>query len=151
VLLAKRDRYCVIVDDVVGAGEHRVDLRFQLAPMPVAMSAGSWVRVGTESGLLIQAFSSVSLKPMVKEGEIEPRRGWHSPDYGYRAPAPVLIYSAVGPLPVRIVTLLLPWEALETPPHVGLVTTDRMPTGLTFDHGPNAVHFDSPVAGWSKP
>ena len=151
VLLAKRDRYCVIVDDVVGAGEHRVDLRFQLAPMPVAMGAGSWVRVGTESGLLIQAFSSVSLKPMVKEGEIEPRRGWHSPDYGYRAPAPVLIYSTVGPLPVRIVTLLLPWEALETPPHVALVTTDRMPTGLTFDHGPNAVHFGSPVAGWSKP
>lgn len=148
ILLAKRDHYCVVVDDLVGIGEHRLDVRFQLAPMPVTIDPESWVRAGNGKGLLIRSFGSVPLKGIIKEGEVEPRQGWYSADYGRQEPAPVLTYSVVGTLPVRVVTLLLPWEALDAPPHVGLLVTDGLPAGLTFEHGPDALHLEGMLPHW---
>ena len=67
VILTRAPGYCVVVDDLTGAGEHRVDLRFQLAQMPVAIIGDQWVRAGTPGagGLLIRAFSTVALKVTV--------------------------------------------------------------------------------------
>jgi len=42
--------------------------------------------------------------------------GWVSPDYGQRQPAPVIVYSTTAPLPLRIVTLLLPRAGTAAPP-----------------------------------
>lgn len=148
VILAKRDRYAVIVDDLAGAGEHRLDVRFQLAPMPVSLDPDSWVRAGSGSVLLIRAFASHSLKVSLREGEEEPRQGWVSPDYGVRTPAPLLVYSAVALLPVRVVTLLLPWHDLGAPPPVGVLARHGLPVGLSFEHGPAVLHLDAPVPGW---
>ena len=147
VLLAKRDRYCVVVDDLLGTAEHRVEVRFQLAPIPVVLEPGSWARAGSGKGVIIRAFGSVPIKIALKEGEAEPKQGWYSPDYGRRTSAPMLSYSSVGPLPVRIVTLLLPWEAEDTPPQVGVLVTDGFPTGLAFEHGPPPLHLDATLPG----
>ena len=147
IVLAKRDRYCVVVDDLVGTGEHRVEVRFQFAPMPVVLEPGSWARAGSNNGIIIRAFGSIPIKVTLKEGEAEPKQGWYSSDYGCQTPAPLLICSAVGPLPVRIVTLLLPWAAAEPPPQVSLLVADGFPTGLAFEHGPAPLHLDGTLPG----
>ena len=110
VFLVKRGGYCVVVDDLQGAGEHRLDVRFQLAPGHVLLGTDQWVRAGGSGGhgLLIRAFSSIVLKATLSEGEIEPRAGWVSPDYGVQVPAPLLTYTAVARFPVRVLTALVP-------------------------------------------
>ncbi|PWU25421.1 MAG: hypothetical protein C5B48_01375, partial [Candidatus Rokuibacteriota bacterium] len=119
-VLWARPRYWVIVDDLLGAGEHEIALRFQFAPMQVSMVSSPWARArGTTGGLLLCPFSSVPLKAELKTGEPDPIQGWVSPDYGQRRPAPLLVYSVVTRLPLRIATLLLPVDdALAPPPTV---------------------------------
>jgi hypothetical protein len=127
--------YCVVVDDLAGGGEHRLDLRFQLARLPVLLDPDQWVRVGqaTGGGLFIRAFSTVPLKAVVAEGEVEPRQGWISSDYGVRTPAPMLVYSVVGPLPVRIVTLLFPADQIKVAPRVSAIVEGGVLSALAVD------------------
>jgi hypothetical protein len=117
-VLFVKPRYWVVVDDLEGAAEHRVELRFQLGPVIVTMDRDPWIQAGGSGrrGLLIRAFAPIALKTEIREGENTPIQGWVSPDYGQRRPAPVLIYSAVTRLPLRIVTLLFPMENPSGPP-----------------------------------
>jgi hypothetical protein len=131
-------RYCVIVDDLGGATEHHVRLRFQFAPMAVTLDPTGWVRAGhgTQKGLLLHAFSTSALKPAILEGETDPRQGWVASDYGDHRPAPMLVYSVTAQLPVRIVTLLLPTDTLlASPPSVSPLTEGGCIRGLAFDDG----------------
>jgi hypothetical protein len=136
VILVKAG-YCVVVDDLKGVGKHRLDLRFQLARLPARLDADQWVRVGESSGngLFIRAFSAVPLRVVLAEGEVEPRRGWISTDYGVQAPAPMLVYSTIGVIPVRIVTLLFPAERLVSVPHVSALVEAGAVTGLILNEG----------------
>jgi len=133
-----KPRYCVVVDDVEGTAEHRVCLRFQFAPMAVTLDSSGWVRAGhgTQKGLLLHAFSTSALKPVILEGETDPRQGWVASDYGDHQPAPMVVYSVIAPLPVRIVTLLFPTDTLlASPPSVSALTEDGRIRGLVFDDG----------------
>jgi hypothetical protein len=147
-VLFVKPRYWVVVDDLEGATEHRVELRFQFGPMPVTVDSALWARAQGPGGhgLLVQPFATVPLKPEVREGELAPIQGWVAPDYGQRRPAPVLVYSAVTPLPLRIVTLLLPTEdPLATPPAVSPLLEDGAgPIGLSFAEWQESIHFDGP-------
>jgi hypothetical protein len=129
----------VIVDDLAGAGEHQVELCFQFAPIDVLVMPGSWARArGTRgSSLWLHAFAGVGLKAEIRTGEVRPMQGWVSEDYGRRTPAPLLVYSVVTRLPLRVATLLLPTEAaLAEPPEVSmLVDDDAAPIGLQFGDG----------------
>lgn len=102
-------RYWLIIDDLSGRAEHRIDLRYQFAPMPVAAEEHGWVRArGNGSALLIKAFSSVPLATTIARGQRLPPVGWFSPHYGQKIPAPALTFSADTVLPLRVVTLLYP-------------------------------------------
>jgi len=85
----------------------------------------------------------VVLKAEVREGEVDPPAGWVSPDYGQRRPAPLLVYSTVTCLPLRIVTLLLPVEDVSAPPpRVSLLRDENSaPAGLTFEETREQVRF----------
>jgi hypothetical protein len=117
-VVLEKSRLCIVVDDLDGRAEHRVDLRFQFAPMAVTLDPSLWVRAvkTPTAGLFIHAFASVPLKASVLEGELDPRQGWLSPDYGRHAPAPVLVYSAVAPLPLRIITVFIKTDDPVAPP-----------------------------------
>ena len=145
-VLFVKPRYWVVVDDLEGAAEHRVELRFQFAPMRVTLGPDLWARAhGSRGhGLLIRAFATVPLKAEIREGQVAPIQGWVSPDYGQRRPAPVLIYSAAARLPLRIVTLLLPvGEPLASPPAVSpLMEQGPGPVGLVFANSQETVRFD---------
>jgi hypothetical protein len=115
----------IVVDDVDGAAEHLVELRFQFAPLDVSVDPALWTRAALPDGrgLLLRPFASVALKPSIAEGALEPIEGWVAPDYGRREPAPAVTYSTVTRLPLRIVTLLLPVvDAHAAPPPVSAVT-----------------------------
>lgn len=101
--------YWLIIDDLSGRTEHRIDLRYQFAPMPAEAEDHGWVRArGKASALLVKAFSNVPLATTIAQGQLFPPVGWYSPNYGQKVPAPALTFSAIAVLPLRIVTLLYP-------------------------------------------
>jgi len=140
-----KGRYWVVVDDLEGAGEHRVDLHFQFAPLEVAVDPSLWARARGRRGaeLLVRPFARAALKASVHTGEIDPLRGWVSPVYGRREPAPLLVYSTVTTLPLRVMTLLLPSAGrFDAAPAVSpVIDADRTPVGLLLAETGERVTF----------
>jgi hypothetical protein len=130
-----KPRYWVVVDDLLGNEAHRVEIRFQFAPLKVALEPADWARARGQRGqaLLVRPFAAVPLQMNVVQGSTAPMQGWISPDYGQRLPAPVLICSATARLPLRIMTLLLPLEHPAAPcPDVLQLLSSNGPDGLIF-------------------
>jgi hypothetical protein len=102
----------IVVDDLVGAGEHDVEARFQIAPVPVATGADGWTRAAVDGtrGLLLRTLGPAALTTRIVEGHDARGGGWISPAYGVRHPAPMVVVSGRARLPVRLVTLLVPAE-----------------------------------------
>jgi len=144
-LLFVKPRFFIIVDDLDGREEHRVELRFQFGPMVVTVDPEMWARAygPGRHDLRIRPLATVPLSAEVREGETGPIQGWVSPDYGRRLAAPVLIYRAVTRLPVRIVTLLLPCDRpSEAPPSVLPLLRDDRLAGLRLDSSGESFRFD---------
>lgn len=142
--------YWLVVDDVSGAGEHRIDLRFQFAPLAVTLGPDLWTRARAPRGavLAICPFTSTPVKAEIHEGELAPIAGWVSPDYGRRCPAPVVVYSAITRLPWRALTLVYPCPASATGaawPPMAEPRTDAQgwPVGIAFPASRAAVWFDA--------
>jgi heparinase II/III-like protein len=149
MVLLRKGRYGVVVDDLEGGAEHRLALRFQFAAIPVALDPSGWIRAGhgTQHGLLVHAFASAALKAALHEGESDPKRGWVSPEYGRHHPAPVLVYSLTAVPPVRVITLLLPTDALSAPPPVvSPLTEDGWLRGLVFGDGQEVIRVEDRAA-----
>jgi hypothetical protein len=149
MVVLRKGRYAVVVDDLEGAAEHRAALRFQFAPMSVTLDPSGWVRAGpsTEHGLLLHAFSTGSLKATVHEGETDPKEGWISPAYGRQEPAPVLLYALTTTLPARVITLLLPSDALPaSPPAVSPLVENGRLHGLVFEDDREVFRVDGQTA-----
>jgi heparinase II/III-like protein len=147
-VLFVKPRYWIVVDDLDGAAEHAIDVLFQFAPMNVAVESNLWARARGHGGrgLLVRAFAMAPLKCELREGEESPIRGWVSRDYGRRQPAPVLSYSLVTRLPVRIATLLWPMEDPSGPlPTVtALAGNAPGPVGLSLGATGEIVRFEEP-------
>jgi uncharacterized heparinase superfamily protein len=138
--------YWILVDDLTGAARHQIDLAFQFGPLDVTLGAHPWARAQTAGGrvLWICPFPSAPVQPALKCGELSPIRGWISPHFGTRQPAPMLIYSFAVALPWRIVTLLLPdRQGMTTPPAVrAIYDAAGQPTGIAFERPQRVVRFD---------
>jgi hypothetical protein len=145
-----KPRYCVVVDDLEGAAEHRISLRFQLAPMSVTLDPRGWIRASRDiekGGLLLHVFATSALETAVLEGETDPKQGWVSPDYGRHQPAPVLVCSLTAVLPVRLITLLLPRDDLSaSPPSVSPLTENGWLCGLILEDGRELIRADELMA-----
>jgi hypothetical protein len=108
-VLFVKPRYWMLLDEITGTGSHRIELRFQFAPLAAALEGELWARASAAGrGLLVRAFADVPVQARLGSARQRPIEGWVSRDYGRRAPAPVLVYSASAPLPLRVLTLLLP-------------------------------------------
>jgi hypothetical protein len=108
-VLFVKPRYWVVVDDLEAAESHRIELRFQFGPVKVRLEPGFWARATTAGrALLLRPFASAPLRARLNHGSRRPMEGWISPDYGRYEPAPVIVYSTTAPMPLRIVTLLMP-------------------------------------------
>jgi hypothetical protein len=137
--------YWLVVDDLEGDGEHHIDLQFQFAPLEVQVDPTLWARARGRSGteLLVRPFASVALKASVHTGELDPLRGWVSPVYGRREPAPLLVYSTVTTLPLRVLTLLLPSAGPRaTVPSVSsVIDASGAPVGLVLEDAGERIAF----------
>ncbi len=146
-----KPRYFVLVDDLEGGAEHRLELRFQLAQGRVTPDADGWVRIeGQEGrGLLVRTFARLPLVPRVVEGGTVPIEGWVAPDYGRRSAAPVLVYALAARLPFRILTLLLPTARIDaaTPTVSALGGNGRGPAGLLFEDAGECLRFEDEGGG----
>ena len=129
-------RYWIVVDDLLGAAEHRVDVRFQFAPIEAELDDNRWVRARGSNGhaLLMRSFASIPCRIEIIKGAVDPIQGWFSAEYGQRIAAPALICSVETRLPFRIVTLLFPSKDASAPvPDVRpVLSTSLSPSGLTF-------------------
>jgi hypothetical protein len=118
----------VIVDDLLGAGEHELRLHWLLPDLPFEVVADSplWAVLSAEKmRFRWNVFSSspgsaaIIRGGKIVAGNIECRNreeeslGWESPTYGELCPAISLLYRVQAPLPVRIVTVILASEALQ--------------------------------------
>ncbi|HEY3645393.1 MAG TPA: alginate lyase family protein [Gammaproteobacteria bacterium] len=143
-VLFVKPHYWVVVDDLSAVDIHEIDVLFQFAPGQLRLGKDSWA-VSADAqgrGLAIRAFSSAPLHAEVRQGQVEPIRGWISPDYGLRVPAPQLSYTAVTKLPLRVVSLLLPQASDDQDlPAVTLVQKDGH-TSLIIDGGRETVRVD---------
>ena len=88
-----------------------------------------------------------SLKATVHEGETDPKEGWISPAYGRQEPAPVLLYALTTTLPARVITLLLPTDALPaSPPAVSPLVENGRLHGLVFEDDREVFRVDGQTA-----
>jgi len=141
-VLFVKPRYFVVVDDLEGAAEHRVEVRFQFGAGDVGWGPGRWARaVAGGRGLLVCPVATVPLDARVRTGGCDPIEGWISADYGRREPAPALVYAAVARLPMRIFTLLLPCaDPSANPPEPRLLACDYAgPTAIALGEGGESV------------
>jgi hypothetical protein len=116
----------VIVDDLLGAGEHEMRLHWLLPDFPFEVIAASpfhAVLATEKARFRWHVFSSSQGDAGVVRGgkslmgdaigADEELLGWESPTYGERCPAISLLYRVHAPLPVRIVTAILAGEAIQ--------------------------------------
>src|ERR1700676_1843411 len=118
----------VIVDDLLGAGEHELRLHWLLPDLPFEVIADTplcAVLSADKQSFRWNVFSSspgsaaILRGGKIVAGNIECRNreeealGWESLTYGELCPAITLLYRVQAPLPVRIVTVILAGEALQ--------------------------------------
>src|SRR5882724_5169261 len=128
----------VIVDDLLGAGEHELRLHWLLPDLPFEVSAASpfcavlsaekvrfrWNVFSSSpgSGAVIRGVENLTGDKTAGDEEL---LGWESPTYGERYPALSLLYRVQAPFPVRIVTAILAGDALQLQQSDGQLVLSR--------------------------
>jgi|SRR5271165_1702366 len=123
----------LIVDDLLGTGEHEARLHWLLPDLPFEVPGASpfgmvlsaekvrfhWNVLCNLPGKasILRAGKKVTgdtaRSEIASRDEEEQLLGWESPTYGELSPAISLLYSVTAPLPVRIVTVFLAGEELQ--------------------------------------
>jgi hypothetical protein len=118
----------VIVDDLLGAGEHELRLHWLLPDLPFEVITDSPFCAALSADKVRFQWNVFSSSPgsavlirggKIVAGNIECRNtdeqllGWESPTYGELCPAISLLYRVQAPLPVRIVTVILADDAVQ--------------------------------------
>jgi len=118
----------VIVDDLLGAGEHELRLHWLLPDIPFEVITDSPFCAALSADKVRFQWNVFSSSPgsaalirggKIVAGNIECRNtdeqllGWESPTYGELCPAISLLYRVQAPLPVRIITVILADDAVQ--------------------------------------
>jgi Heparinase II/III-like protein/Heparinase II/III N-terminus len=125
----------VVIDDLLGQGEHGLHLHWLVADSPFAVVAESpfQVALSTPHGRVRWHFFSCAAgqSALLREGKSLTREipnpdsamlGWESPTYGQLSPALSLVHRVHAPLPVRLLTVIQLEEKLHLESSAGQVT-----------------------------
>jgi hypothetical protein len=100
-----------IVDDVLtGMGSHTYRLSFNFPPRRLEVDdslARGYVYQGERVVVRLAPLLDEGLEARVLEGSTDPVGGWVSYGYAVKEPAPQLIYTKRGPVPVRFLTAIV--------------------------------------------
>jgi asparagine synthase (glutamine-hydrolysing) len=108
----------VVIDDLLGHGEHEAVLRWHMLDAPYDVDApSSSIRLETPLGDVFLTVTGQPAPPRsfeVLRGHDQPGRvqGWEAPYYGERLPIPTLEISWRNPLPLRVMTTINPGVAV---------------------------------------
>ncbi len=106
------DNLYVIIDEILGVGEHDVALRWRLAPGEWQQQEGLW-SADIAGGVAISIrHNSEPIGELVTGQNESVLGGWESLYYGERQPVPLLQASERYELPVKFVTYVGPTEKL---------------------------------------
>lgn len=83
-----------LADSLTGApGAHRVEIGFLVAPaFRVEATAGGFT-IRDEQATVLRIGHEAPLSGWIETGRTAPERGWHSPSFGVRAPAPRIVFA----------------------------------------------------------
>jgi hypothetical protein len=83
-----------ITDQLIGTGGvERVEIGFLFAPdLAIANVAGGWL-ISADGRPLLRLHHEGGLKGWVERGMESPKRGWYSPAFGVKVPAPRLVFA----------------------------------------------------------
>jgi hypothetical protein len=139
----------IVIDDVIGSGTHAAEWSFQFAPLPVVLVSGGIARADLPGGSAcwMLPFASAPMCAALHTAETTPIRGWVSTDYGRRIPAPMLVYRARAPLPMRLATVVYPnrRQPASVPRIDAVHGPDGRLRGLRVPAAATIVHFDPQV------
>lgn len=97
----------VIVDDLLGAGEHDVALRWRLCEAEWKSDDMRWTSTLADETVAIGINAPVELGATLLRGQETPTpEGWESLYYAERTPTPSIVTSGRACLPMRIATLV---------------------------------------------
>jgi len=83
-----------ITDELLGAGGvERVEIGFLFAPDLSVTTAGGWWVASAGGRPLLRVRHEGGLKGWVERGMESPKRGWYSPAFGVKVPAPRLVFT----------------------------------------------------------
>ena len=117
-LIHIRPDYWIVLDDLIGRGEHDFEFLYHFASNAELFIFGDEkkgdvdcsVRI-KDSGLHVMMYGSTSIRAEAVCGQTSPIQGWASRRYGERHPSPVLRASMRGPAPVSMMTFMVPGTA----------------------------------------
>lgn len=111
---SSNEAYWLLVDTLQGAAAHRLSWHFHFLPG----ARCSWGPEGRslrarveEVGLAILPGDLAGLQAHVVEGQLSPPLGWVSLESGQKDPAPTLVLTYEGNLPVHLPILLVPYRS----------------------------------------
>ncbi len=155
-VLFVKGEYWLIIDRIMGPGEHDFSLRWLLTPSAVAIEADN-LSVHTrnqDANVRITAAMPPQTSLTLWEGSNEPLRGWYSAENGSKLPAPQLEYTWRASAPLLTATLITPYRH-DAPagsvslgePHAGqyqiTIRRDGVEDRLDIDlSGPGCAVFD---------
>ncbi len=109
-ILFAKPAYWLLVDELVGTGEHQIESFFHFPPASQYRQDDDALTLfsGGEEVFRVLPLSVKGLESTVLEGKDEPIQGWYSASYGTKVPSPTLIYQGAVNLPMSMFFLLLP-------------------------------------------
>lgn len=114
-ILYYRDDLWIVLDTVVGAGTHRARLHWLTASVPYTYDAAQGrLTLAPAPGAFAIAVYDAAATPLagsVVSGASTPPRGWVSPNYSEKIPAPSLAVEQDGALPMQFISVLGPTHA----------------------------------------
>lgn len=83
-----------VADSLVGPpGEYRVEIGFLVSPGFRVVADGSGFSIRDDQGEVLGIGHEGLLSGWIETGRTAPPRGWHSPSFGIRAPAPRIVFA----------------------------------------------------------
>ncbi len=83
-----------ITDTLRGhSAPQRVEIGFLVSPAFEVEAAGTGFRIRDERGVVLTIRHAGGLAGWLETGRSGPERGWHSPSFGVRAPAPRIVFA----------------------------------------------------------